>query len=300
MRYVIFGGSGFIGRELTEYWLSEGHQVIVVGRSKPNSQPKRMGLTYCSWDDLAADPGLIEGADALVNLAGAALSQRWSTDGKQAILSSRLETVSRVAKVLSVMDPKPEVIVQASAVAIYGTSLDKVFDEASPADVSDFPSEVVQAWEACAGEAYYDIRVVKLRTGIVLGNGSGAFPKLKLPYMLGVGGRVGSGKQWLSWIHIRDMVRLIDYCVRNKAIEGAVNATAPHPVRNEDFGKMISKVYHRPHWFPLPAAILKLILGEMSEILLAGQRVIPAKVLNHGFTFNYETLHSALKQLKTE
>ncbi|WP_150265713.1 TIGR01777 family oxidoreductase [Paenibacillus tepidiphilus] len=300
MRYVIFGGSGFIGRELTEYWLAAGHQIIVVGRRKPSHTSERMGLSYYSWDDLDAQPALIEGADALVNLAGASLSQRWSPGGKQAILSSRLQTVGRAAKALSALEHKPAVIVQASAVAIYGTSLEAVFDEASPSTVSDFPSQVVQAWEASADEAYRDIRLVKLRTGIVLGNGSGAFPKLKLPYMLGVGGRMGSGKQWLSWIHIRDMVRLIDHCVHNPLIEGPVNATAPHPVRNDDFGRTIGSVFHRPHWFTLPAVALKTLLGEMSEILLLGQRVIPAKALEHGFTFTYATLHSALEQLKAE
>ncbi|MNI56324.1 Epimerase family protein [compost metagenome] len=123
---------------------------------------------------------------------------------------------------------------------------------------------------------------------------------MKLPYMLGFGGTIGSGKQWLSWIHLEDIARLIDFCITNPEISGPVNATAPNPVTNEQFGRMIGKVYHRPHWFPIPGALLKAAVGELSEILLKGQRVLPAKAVNHGFTFTYPTLQPALEQLKSE
>ncbi|CAH1217314.1 Epimerase family protein [Paenibacillus auburnensis] len=300
MKYIICGGSGFIGRELTEYWLAAGHQIIVVGRKPPKSKPAHPALSYTTWDDLAVTPEIAEKADALVNLAGASLSQRWSPSGKKAIMQSRLETVDAAGKLLSALVHKPPVILQASAVAIYGTSLNDTFDEDSPARVMDFPSEVVNTWEAAADEAYQGVRLIKLRTGVVLGNESGAFPKMKLPYSLGFGGRIGSGKQWLSWIHLEDIARLIDFCIRTPEITGPVNATAPNPVTNGQFGKMIGKVYHRPHWFPVPAVILKAAVGELSEILLEGQRVLPAKAVNHGFTFTYPTLQPALEQLKSE
>lgn len=300
MKYIICGGSGFIGRELTEYWLAAGHQIIIVGRKPPKSKPAHPALSYTTWDDLAVTPEIAEQADALVNLAGASLSQRWSPSGKKAIMQSRLETVSAAGKLLSALVHKPPVILQASAVAIYGTSQNDTFDEDSPARVMDFPSEVVNTWEAAADEAYQGVRLIKLRTGVVLGNESGAFPKMKLPYSLGFGGRIGSGKQWLSWIHLEDIARLIDFCIRNPEITGPVNATAPNPVTNGQFGKMIGKVYHRPHWFPVPAVILKAAVGELSEILLEGQRVLPAKAVNHGFTFTYPTLQPALEQLKSE
>ncbi|MEK4063028.1 MULTISPECIES: TIGR01777 family oxidoreductase [unclassified Paenibacillus] len=300
MKYVICGGSGFIGRVLTEYWLQAGHQIIIVGRKLPKTQMIHPGLSYLTWDSLSKNPGSAEGADALVNLAGASLSQRWSPSGKKVIMESRLETVAAAAKLLNSLQHKPPVVIQSSAVAIYGTSLADTFDEASPAHVMDFPSEVVKTWEAAADEAYTGVRLVKLRTGVVLGNESGAFPKMKLPYALGFGGRMGSGKQWLSWIHLADMSRLIDFCIQTPGIEGPVNATAPNPVTNEAFGKMIGKVYHRPHWFPLPAFLLKAAVGELSEILLEGQRVLPAKAIQHGFTFTYPTLQPALEQLRSE
>lgn len=300
MKVVICGGSGFIGRELTEYWLQQGHQLISVGRRLPENKLTHPGLSYLTWDSLEANPEAAEGADALVNLAGASLSQRWTPKGKKAIMQSRLETVTAAGKLLQALEHKPQVVVQSSAVAIYGTSLQDTYDEASPARVVDFPSEVVKTWEAAADEAYPGVRLIKLRTGVVLGNESGAFPKMKLPYSLGFGGRIGSGKQWLSWIHLTDIVRLIDFCVLHPELAGPVNATAPQPVTNEQFGRMIGKVYHRPHWLPLPAFVLKTAVGELSEILLEGQRVLPAQAVNHGFTFTYPTLQPALEQLKAQ
>lgn len=300
MKYIICGGSGFIGRELTEYWLAAGHQIISVGRKLPEDKNDHPGLSYFTWDSLASNPAAADGADALVNLAGASLSQRWTPSGKKAIMESRIETVTAAAKLVHALEQGPAVVVQASAVAIYGTSQKDTFDEASSARVMDFPSEVVKVWEMTADEAYHNVRLVKLRTGVVLGNDSGAFPKMKLPYSLGVGGKIGSGRQWLSWIHLTDIVRLIDFCVQNPGVEGPVNATAPNPVTNEQFGRMIGQVYHRPHWFPLPGFLLKAAVGELSEILLEGQRVLPAKAVNHGFTFTYPTLQPALEQLKSE
>jgi uncharacterized protein (TIGR01777 family) len=300
MKYIICGGSGFIGSELTEYWLHSGHQVLSVGRKIPENKPAHPGLSYLTWDNLQSNPEAAEGADALVNLAGASLSQRWTPGGKQAITQSRLETVAAAGKLLNSLQHKPQVVVQSSAVAIYGTSLQDTYNESSPSRVIDFPSEVVKIWEEAADEAYPGIRLVKLRTGVVLGNESGAFPKMKLPYSLGFGGRIGSGKQWLSWIDLTDIVRLIDFCIVHPELEGPVNATAPQPVTNEQFGRMIGTVYHRPHWFPVPAFLLKAAVGELSEILLEGQRVLPEKAVSHGFTFTYPTLQPALEHLKNQ
>ncbi|WP_340021780.1 TIGR01777 family oxidoreductase [Paenibacillus sp. FSL K6-1096] len=300
MKYIICGGSGFIGRELTGYLLRSGHQVLSVGRKLPEGKPGHPNLSYLTWNSLEANPEAAEGADALINLAGASLSQRWTPGGKRAIMESRLVTVDSAGKLLQSLKHKPPVVVQSSAVAIYGTSEQDTYDETSPVRVVDFPSEVVKTWEEAADEAYQGFRLIKLRTGVVLGNESGAFPKMKLPYSLGFGGRIGSGKQWLSWIHLADIVRLIEFCVLQPEIDGPVNATAPQPVTNEQFGKMVGKVYHRPHWFPVPAFVLKTAVGELSEILLKGQRVLPSKAVNHGFTFTYPTLQPALEQLKSE
>ncbi|ASA19556.1 TIGR01777 family oxidoreductase [Paenibacillus donghaensis] len=299
MKYAICGGTGFIGLALTKYWLEAGHEVCIIGRKLPEKRLADPKVSYHTWDTLKSDPSPLEGAAALVNLAGSSLSQRWTSAAKKSIMLSRLETVAAAAELLKALKQKPPVVIQSSAVAIYGTSLDDTFDESSPRNVMDFPSEVVYAWEEAADEDYQDVRLIKLRTGIVLGNESGAFPKMKLPYLLGFGGSIGSGGQWMSWIHLTDIIRLIDYCIRYTEISGPVNATAPHPVTNSQFGRTLGKVYHRPHWFPLPAFVLKTAVGELSEILLKGQRVVPARALEHGFTFDYPVLETALQQLKS-
>lgn len=300
MKYVICGGTGFIGSELAKYWLLAGNEVAIVGRNLPKAAPYHPKLSYHTWDSLNNDQAPIENADALVNLAGASLSQRWSTSGKKAIMQSRLWAVSAAANLLDRLKHKPSVVIQASAVAIYGTSLQDTFSESSPAHVMDFPSEVVKNWEEATDEAYKNTRMIKLRTGVVLGNRTGAFPKMKLPYLLGFGGNIGAGNQWVSWIHLTDIVRLIDFCIQNPPISGPVNATAPHPVTNEEFGRTIGKVYKRPHWFPLPAILLKTAVGELSEILLKGQRVLPSAALEHGFIFTFPTLQTALGDLKSQ
>lgn len=300
MKYIICGGTGFIGSKLKEYWLAAGHEVLIVGRKKPEVNTPHPNVTYHTWDDLAADPSPAENSYALVNLAGSPLSQRWTSKGKQSIMRSRLETVALTANLLSALQHKPSVIIQASAVAIYGTSLTETFDETSSAHVMDFPSEVVQAWEAAADTSFHCPRLVKLRIGVVLGNESGALPQMRLPYLLGVGGKIGSGKQWLSWIHLHDIVRLINFCIETPAINGPVNATAPNPITNDQFGRTLGQVYRRPHWFPLPSFALKAALGELSEILLKGQRVLPSKALAHGFSFDFAALEPALRDLKNK
>lgn len=201
MRIAICGGTGFIGQALTSRWQRDGHEVIIVTRSKPDTPThhEQAGqVSYLTWDQMESQPEQFEQLDALVNLAGSSLSQRWTSEGKKRILKSREQTVS---------------------------SLAETFDEDSPAAIMDFPSEVVQLWEQAADHLQVD-RLIKLRISVVLGDQGGALPKMLLPYKLGVGGRIGSGKQWLSWIHIDDMVSLIDYCIRHEDISGIVNAAS--------------------------------------------------------------------------
>lgn len=299
MRIAICGGTGFIGQALSKRWQRDGHDVIIVTRLKPETPAHQIKkqVSYLTWDEMKSHPERLEDLDALVNLAGSSLSQRWTQAGKQRILQSRQRTVSAVADLMHRLEHKPPVILQASAIAIYGTSEQATFDEESPATIMDFPSEVVQQWEQAADRIPVD-RLIKLRISVVLGNQGGALPKMLLPYKLGVGGKIGSGKQWLSWIHIDDIVDLIDYCIRHRDISGAVNAASPHAVTNEEFGRCVAKVYHRPHWLPLPAFMLQAILGEMSLILLKGQRILPAKALRHGFQFRYPEVTGALQQIK--
>lgn len=297
MKIAICGGTGFIGQRLCKHWVKEGHQMLIVTRSQPEKQTQDDQVTYVTWDDMKQNPQLFEGLDALINLAGSSLSQRWTIEGKERILSSRQTTVTAVANLMRNLNRKPPVVVQASAMAIYGTSEDKTFDENSPTRVMDFPSSVVAEWEDAADHIQVD-RLIKLRISVVLGNEGGAFPKMILPYKLGFGGKIGSGHQWMSWIHINDIVNLIDFCIHHPNINGPVNAASPHPVTNNEFGRAVAKVYRRPHWFPVPAFLLKSVLGELSLILLTGQRIVPVKAEACGFHFEYPQLTDALSNLK--
>lgn len=297
MKIAICGGTGFIGQSLIKHWMTQGHHIIIVTRRLPSTATTHEQMEYITWDQLEHHPEDLENLDALINLAGASLSQRWSRPAKQRIIDSRLSTVSAVSKLVSLLRNKPAVVIQASAVAIYGTSLEETFEETSPTRVMDFPSGVVQQWEA-ASDSIEGVRLVKLRISVVLGDDGGAYPMMRLPFKLGVGGRNGSGQQWMSWIHILDMVRLIEFCILHPGIEGAVNAAAPQPVTNDQFGRAIAAVHHRPYWFPIPKFLLKGVLGELSLILLEGQCVIPSKALEHGFRFTYPDINEALQDLK--
>lgn len=295
MKITICGGTGFIGKALSEHLLQQGHEVVILARKVPETE--QAGLKYLTWDQIDATPVLLEGTEAIVNLAGSSLNQRWTPKAKQSIIESRMKTVQAVAKLVHTLHQKPAVVVQASAIAIYGTSRVDTFSEESPEHVVDFPSSVVKEWEDTA-ELIQGVRLIKLRTSVVLGTHGGAFPLMKLPYALGFGGKIGSGKQWVSWIHLHDMVRLIEFCITHPDISGPVNASAPEPVTNNQFGQTVGHIYHRPHWFPVPSFLMKTVLGELSLIVLEGQRVIPDKILKHGFRFDYPTLEQALQNLK--
>ena len=241
MKIAICGGTGFVGGAIVDYWLEAGHHVKVITRKLPDMHNPSTNLTYISWEQLEEMPHELEGLDALVNLAGETLNQRWTTKAKHEIMESRVTTVARVARLVETLKQKPEVVVQASAMAIYGTSPDETFDENSPQRAMNFPSRVSEQWENAA-DAIQGVRLVKIRVSLVLGHKKGAFPLMKLPYMLGFGGKIGNGKQWTSWIHIMDIVRLIDFTIHNKEISGPVNASSPHPVTNDEFGRTIGKV----------------------------------------------------------
>ncbi len=302
MKIAVSGGTGFIGGHLVRYLRERGDEVVVVSRSggSDSGTPQSVaGALRVSWAQLEREPQLLEGLDAFVNLAGESINQRWTTAAKERILESRLSAAQSVARLVSRLRDKPAVVVNGSGMSVYGASEQATFDESSPAQTSDFLGRVVTQWERAA-DAIAGCRVVKLRIGLVLGAGGGALPKMVLPYRLFVGGRIGSGRQPISWIHIDDMVRLIDYCIRHDAIVGPVNATAPEPVTNDAFGRTIGRMLHRPHALPLPAAALRLLLGEMASLLLDGQRVLPRKLLDAGFVFRFATLEPALRDVLPE
>ncbi|EGL14809.1 MULTISPECIES: TIGR01777 family oxidoreductase [unclassified Paenibacillus] len=294
MRIAISGGTGFIGGHLIAHFKKRGDELILISRSA--SGHAYAGVQTVTWSEIEHNPRYLEGTDAWINLAGSTINQRWSETAKRQILSSRLKTTAAVASTLKALQNKPPVVVNASAMAIYGTSETHTYDEFSPVRADDFLAEVVKEWEEAADRIPAE-RIVKIRTGLVLGTDGGAFPKMALPFKFGAGGRIGSGSQWMSWIHIADMVALIDACIRNEDISGPVNATAPHPVRNREFAQTLGSVLRRPHVLPVPAFALKLVLGELSMLLLEGQRVLPRKLLEHEFQFRYPTLEEALLEL---
>lgn len=294
MKIAIAGGSGFVGSHLVRYFTAKNVDVILISRSERKETDGR--TTTLTWGQLDDHRDELENLDALINLAGETINQRWTPAAKERIKRSRLDTTSKLAEITNALAQKPKVVINGSAIDIYGTSKTETFDERSLTRGTGFLSGVVEQWENTA-DLFQSTRLVKLRTGLVLGKDGGAFPNMLLPYKLGVGGRLGSGRQWLSWIHIKDMVRLIEYCIQQGTISGPVNATAPHPVTNEQFGRTLAKTLHRPHWFPVPAFLLQALLGELAHLLLDGQKVIPKVLSDHGFVFAYPTTEEALKDL---
>lgn len=293
MKIAVTGGSGFIGKRLIFHLQQQGHEVINISRS-PRAVVEHVRTV--TWDQLKTDSDAFAGLDGIVNLAGESINQRWTAAAKERIVGSRLKAAEQVAQLIERMDVKPKVVVNASGMSVYGTSETETFDERSPHHPVDFLSKVVEQWEDAADQIQ-GTRIVKVRVGLVLDGKEGAFPKMALPYKLGIGGPIGSGKQWLSWIHIDDMVRLIDFCIQNEAIIGPVNATAPNPVTNKEFGRALAKAMRRPNLFPLPAFILKIVFGELSTLLLEGQKVLPRALLEHGFTFKYSFVDKALADI---
>ncbi|HEX7057079.1 MAG TPA: TIGR01777 family oxidoreductase [Bacilli bacterium] len=291
---MVTGATGFIAGHLLRLLHARGHQTVCVSRF-PHAGAGLSG-EWTTWDDLAQNPAKFAGIDAIVNLAGATINKRWTKRAKKRIYSSRIEATKRIAELVDRIKDKPKVVINGSGAGIYGTSETKIFTEQSEGQDSDFLGSVVRNWEAAADQIA-GTRVVKLRPGVVLGSDGGAFPLMVLPYRLFAGGRIGSGKQWLPWIHIDDMAESILFCIECEEISGPVNCAAPHHVTNDEFGRMLGDILRRPHWLPVPAFLMRLALGEMSMLLLQGQRVAPQKLLAHGFRFNFPELNPALQNL---
>lgn len=296
MKVAILGGSGFIGKYLTKHLLDEGYKVEIWTRA-PEEYTYTDQVQVEKWPlDLSRKHLDI---DVIVNLAGETINQKWTPEAKEGILQSRVDTTYHIYQLISNGYLAPKVIINGSAVGYYGTSAHRKFTESDPPQ-NDFLAQVTAAWERAADQlSSLQIRLVKLRLGLVLGDG-GALPKMLLPYKLYVGGRLGAGTQWVSWIHIQDVARMVQYVIEHEEVSGVYNAVAPEPVRMNDFGKTIGKVLHRPHWFPAPAFGLKALLGEMSMLILQGQYVIPKRIQEAGFSFEYPSLEAALTNILQE
>ena len=296
MQILLFGGTGFVGQHAAKRWTEEGHEVLIPSRRR-TSAPFGKVILY-EIDELNELFTSIKGEYAIVNLAGESInSGRWSKKRKQTILDSRTVLTGAIAQVLESLSNKPIVWINASAIGYYGYSDEKIFDETSVRG-DGYLAEVCELWERATAPAIRHTRVVRVRIGLVLGGGGGALPRMTLPYKLYVGGKVGKGSQWVSWVHIDDLVGIMTKCLTDPAIQGPVNATSPAPLTMNDFGKAIAEVYRRPHWLPVPGFALKLLFGEMSEIILQGQRVLPNRMKQLGYEFKFKNAFIALKQIR--
>lgn len=301
MRVIIAGGTGLIGRALSEYLIKGKHEVLVLSRSPQKARDMPSGVQLAEWDSATAAGwgNHVNSADALINLAGAGIADApWSDKRKELIRNSRIEAGQAVMDAIERASQLPSVLIQASAVGYYGsTQKDEVITEDSPAG-SDFLAEVCQDWEAStAGVEAAGVRRAIIRTGIVLSNKGGAWPKIQLPFKLFAGGPLGSGQQWYPWIHIVDEIRAILFILENEAASGAFNLSAPEPVTNKHMAKAIGEEMNRPAFLPAPGFVLRGVLGDMSTIVLDGQRAIPKRLTDLGFTYTYPNVEAAIQEL---
>ena len=295
MRILVSGGSGFIGSFVCERLRRSGHQVVTLTR-RTDPPP---GAIRWQPEDGGLDPVAVEGFDGVVHLAGENIGAgRWTAARRQRILGSRRHGTRLLAATLAKATHRPAVLVSASGVNFYGDRGDEVLTEDSPTGAG-FLAEVCRQWEAATEPASdADIRVCRLRTGMVLAADGGALARLLLPFRLGLGGRLGSGKQWMSWITRDDLAAVIERTLADPSLAGPVNAVSPGSVTNREFSTVVGRVLGRPAILPAPAAALRLALGAMAdELLLASQRVAPARLTATGFTFVDDSLEPALRRL---
>lgn len=298
MRIVVAGGSGFLGEPLARKLLARGDDVAVLSRNPAKVQAGRGvqwdGCTQGAWSAEAA------GADVVVNLAGENIGEgRWTEERKKRLVGSRVDPTNAIVEALRNAPPRTRALVNASAVGYYGLRGDEILDESATRGPG-FLAELVEKWEAAARQAESLARLVILRFGVALAPEGGALKKMLLPFKLGIGGRLGSGQQWMSWVDQDDVERAILWAIDNPNARGVYNISAPEPVRNRDFTRALARALHRPAIMPAPAFALRLGFGEMAdEMLLGGQRAVPRRTENDGFVFESRTIDEALaRQLR--
>ena len=298
MKVVVTGATGFVGKVIVKKLLEAGDEVIVLTRNVAKAAiTLGSSCKYFQWENTNQLPpaAAFEGVDGVINLLGETISQRWTEETKKLIYDSRIVGTRNLISTMKSVSHPPKVLVSTSAIGIYGDRGDEEINENSnPAD--DFLGKLCQDWEAEANAAAeFGTRVVNVRVGIVLGKGGGALARMLPIFKLGGGGRLGSGEQFMSWIHIEDLASMYIEALKNNSIQGPVNGTSPYPTRNLEFTKVLSKTLHRPAFMPAPKFAIKLAFGEMSQILLGGQKVLPKKFADQKFRYRYPTLEIALK-----
>lgn len=299
MKVMISGGTGMIGSALAHSLVNDGHEVVILTRQNSPANFNSNGIRFVQWDGKTAGDWVaeLENTGAVVNLTGENLSNSlWTEKQKRRIVASRVDAGKAMVEGFAKVSHKPGVLIQASGSGVYGTSEEKVFTESDDYG-SDFLASVTREWEASTLPVEnMKVRRVIIRSGVVLDKGKGAFRLMTLPFKLFLGGKLGSGRQWLSWIHLEDEVRAIRFLIENENARGIFNLSAT-PVRNETFSKTAGKIMRRPAWLPMPAFLLKIILGEMSLMVLEGQNISSEKIQNLGFKFIYPKIDDALSNL---
>lgn len=298
---MVTGATGFIGKELIKKLNEMGHEIVVLTR---NSDSAKFRLpVHCeviSWDPCKyhLQSTALKGVDAVINLAGENIADgRWSPERKRELIQSRELSARRLVNAISYMDKKPKTLVSVSAIGFYGDRGDALLNE-TDSKGHGFLSDICKVWEEEILKAKeFGVRTVAYRLGMVLGHDGGALNKILPPFKLGLGGKLGSGSQWMSWIHINDLVNMLVHAIENPSIDGIYNAVSPNAVRNKEFTKTLGNVLNRPTIFPVPKFVLKIALGELSELLLGSQRVAAKKISDAGFKFNYPHIKEALQEV---
>ncbi|MBE9169510.1 TIGR01777 family protein [Pleurocapsales cyanobacterium LEGE 06147] len=303
MKVAITGATGFVGTRLIEKLHSQEHQIIVFTRNSTKAKKLFPNSAFPNLEAIEYKPKesgdwqkAISGCDGVINLAGEPISERWTPQHKREIMESRQLGTRKIVEAIKQAESKPKVLINSSAIGYYGTSETATFDESSSSG-NDFLAQVCQQWEAEAEKVKEaGVRLVIIRTGIVLGNG-GALGKMIGPFKMFAGGPIGSGRQWFSWIHRDDLVNLIIEALKRSDMEGVYNATAPNPVKMAQFCQTLGEVMHRPSWLPVPEFALELLLGDGAKVVLEGQQVLPKKTQSAGFQYQYPTLKPALTEI---
>jgi len=301
MKIILAGGTGFIGKALALHLVQEGNSVVLLTRNPDAILPElKEKVSVVKWDGETLSDWVkeLDGADAVINLSGESVAGgRWSATRKEILLTSRINPTRAIVTAFGKITKKPEVLINASAVGFYGDMQEQEVHEYFPPG-EGFLSELCEKWEKeASGASVYGVRHVVCRIGVVLERGGGALAKMITPFKLFIGGPLGSGRQWFAWIHRDDVIGAMTFALKNKNLSGAINLTSQDFKRLNEFCKILGKIMFRPWWWPVPSLIVKLMFGEMSVMLLTGQKVMPKRLLGCGYEFKYTTLESALEAI---
>ncbi len=299
MRVLVTGASGLIGGALSDALLARGDEVVGLSRDPEKARQTNPTVRWFAWQATLERPPAeaFEGVEGVVNLIGEPINQRWNEESKRRIMESRRASTHNLVQAIGALQDRPKVLVSQSAIGYYGDRGEAIVDESAPPG-SGFAAEVPVEWERAAHEADGLLRVVVVRSGLVLDPGDGLLKQLLTPFKLGVGGPIGSGDQYMSWIHIDDEIALLLWALDDEQVTGTLNATAPSPVTNRELSKALGRVLRRPAVLPVPGVALNVMLGrELAETVKDGQRVLPRRALDLGFTFKHPDLEPALRDL---